>query len=423
MNLLIFPEYAYPANHVVVNTVYETLLPERGHAVHMIRPMSGVVAPHAIDASWVGGTLIVYPETKSAGLLANARAQALRRRWLRQAVDQFDTVPLDAVLGRNDLLSAMAGLRIARRKGIPFIFQLSSPDAEFRLSLGRERGGLAGVIHRVRGHVDLAIRRRVMRKANVVLAVSDAMAHHIIASDGLDARRVFSFPMGVRAPQPLGPDAIADLRRRLGLQHHRTVVYSGVIDPAREPLWMLDVFDRVRAQVNDAVFLILTYQDTSDDRRRTFEAEVQRRGAHVKIVGPLAHGDVPDYLRCADVMFSPIPPVFEYNISSPTKSIEAMAVGLPVVGNATNVEHQTILSRSGGGIVVPWDQNAFADAIVSLLNNPGRCEAMGERGRAWVLQHRTYQHLTEYLEHIISAAGSLEALASLPHQPEKDSAA
>lgn len=414
MNLLIFPQYAYPVNHVVVNTVYEDLLPSRGHAVHMIRPMAGVTQPRFAEASWTGGSLVVYPEPRSGHTFANVLALVRRSRWLRQAVRTLDDVPLDAILVRNDLPSALAAMRLARRRRIPFIYQLSSPDAEFVMRRGRLSGGVTGRYQRLRGRLDLAVRRRVTRRAGAVLAISDAMREYLVASDTLDARRVFSFPMGVRDVAPPTPEATEELCDRLGLRRGRTLVYSGVIDPVRESTWMLDVLDRVRAQVPDVVLLVLTYQD--DDRRRAFEDEARRRGAAVRIVGPLSHRDVPVYLRCADVMLSPYPPMFEHHVCSPTKSLEGMCAGLPVVGSAEVVEHAMMFRQSGGGVAVPWDVAAFADAIVPLLRDPERRRSMGARGRRWVLEHRTYTRLTEYLERILERAGSPAALDALPHQ-------
>ena len=419
MNVLIFPEYAYPSHHVVVNTVYESLLPARGHGVHMIRPMAEVSQPQVAEASWTGGSLVGYPGEGAAGPHSNAFALVRRWRWLRRAVRKFDGIPLDVVLVRNDLPSALAAMSLARTRRIPFVYQLSSPDAEFRGRLGRRIGGLRGGYQRVRGRIDMALRRRVMRNASVVLAISDAMRDYLVGLDTLDARRVFSFPMGVRDFEPPLPAVTDALRHDLGLQRGHTIVYSGVIDPARESAWMLDILDRVRTQLPKTVLMVLTYQKPDDGRRRAFEAEARRRGAPVTVVGPLSHREVDAYLRCADVMLSPIPPGPEYTISSPTKSIEGMCAGLPIVGNVEVAEHEMLFQQSGGGIAVRWDKDAFADAIVSLLRNPDEALAMGARGRGWVLRHRTYAHLTEYLELILQRAGSVTALGELPHQVEQ----
>src|SRR5260221_5988595 len=114
MNLLIFPQYAYPVNHVVVNTVYEELLPSRGHTVHMIRPMADITRPQSAEPSWTGGGLVGYPEPRPGNAVAHLRPAGCRAHWRREAVARLDELPLDAAVGRNDLPSALAAIRVAR---------------------------------------------------------------------------------------------------------------------------------------------------------------------------------------------------------------------------------------------------------------------------------------------------------------------
>jgi phosphatidylinositol alpha-1,6-mannosyltransferase len=258
-------------------------------------------------------------------------------------------------------------------------------------------------------------RRRVCRESAAVLAISNAMRLHLITNDHVDAGKVFAFPMGVLNAPPPSADEVESLRQRLQLPRGRTVVFSGVLDPVREPGFMLDVFDLVRVKLSDAVFLVLTYQ--TDERRRQFEAEALRRGADVRVIGPVPFRDVATYLRCADVAISPYRPMLEHKVASPTKSIEAMNAGLPVVGSCEVDEHADVLESSGGGVSVPWDRRQFANAIEALLQDPQRRHRMGEHGRAWTLEHRTYAHLTEYLERIVAASSHPAARRALPHEP------
>jgi glycosyltransferase involved in cell wall biosynthesis len=414
MNLLIFPQYGYPANHAVVNTVYEDLLPARGHVVHMVRPMAGVSRLQRIPAPWPNGSMVVYPDLPTGGRAGNLLRALRRSRWEAGALRHLHDVPLDAIVVRNDLLSASLGAREARRRGIPLVYQLSSPDAEFVMSMGRARAGLEGAYLRLRGRYGLAARRRMSRRASAVLAISDAMRDHLVAEDGLDPAKVFAFPMGVLDEQASSEDVEA-LCRRLDLPRGRTLVYSGVLDALRQPEWLLDVLDRVRARLPGAALLVITYQ--TDDRRRAFEEDVRRRGTDVRVVGPVPFRDVPTYLRCADLLVAAYPPMMEHRISSPTKSLEALRAGVPVVGSIEIDEHVAIFEASGGGVAVDYDQARFADAIVSLLEDPDRRRRMGERGRRWVLEHRTYSHLTEYLERILDAARQPAMLGALPHRP------
>jgi len=413
VNILIFPEYPYPTNHVVVETVYEQMLPGRGHTVHMIRPAHNLADVEVRSAPWTSGSLRLFPFEPLGSAANNIRRRLHQRRWLKNLLQGLDDVTVDVVLVRNDLLSARAAFLFSQRRRIPLIYQVSSPDAEFRIRLGREAGFRKGFYSIIRGNLDLWRRRRICRQADVVLCISDAMRDHMVKVEQIDPARTFSFPMGFRNG-PLAPnDDVAAKLRELGLPKGKTIVYTGVLDAVRKPEFMLGVLERVVRKVPDAVLLVITQQ--TDERRVQFENQIARRNLNVKVVGPLHHTEVSRYLSCADVMISPCPPIFEYRISSPTKTFEGLGVGLPVIGNEEVEEHARVLRDSGGGIAVPYDVDTFADAIVSVLLSGEQRSDLGRRGRTWVLNHRTYQHLTDYLEAILLNASSRESLAALPH--------
>lgn len=99
----------------------------------------------------------------------------------------------------------------------------------------------------------------------------------------------------------------------------------------------------------------------------------------------------------ADVCVSPLylSPIFEP--ASPTKLIEYMAMGKAVVAN-DHPEQRLVISESGAGICVPYQEEAFAAAIVDLLNDPTRAMEMGKKGRRYVEKHRTYKIITDIVE-------------------------
>jgi glycosyltransferase involved in cell wall biosynthesis len=61
-------------------------------------------------------------------------------------------------------------------------------------------------------------------------------------------------------------------------------------------------------------------------------------------------------------------------------------------------EQKRVIEESGAGYCVPWEEQPFADAIVSLLNDPETARAMGRRGLQYVLEHRTYAAIAAAVE-------------------------
>jgi glycosyltransferase involved in cell wall biosynthesis len=67
----------------------------------------------------------------------------------------------------------------------------------------------------------------------------------------------------------------------------------------------------------------------------------------------------------------------------PSKLIDFMAAGRPVVLAAAG-EAARLLDRAGAGVVVaPEDPGALAGAIHRLIDHPQEAHTMGERGRAF----------------------------------------
>jgi glycosyltransferase involved in cell wall biosynthesis len=61
--------------------------------------------------------------------------------------------------------------------------------------------------------------------------------------------------------------------------------------------------------------------------------------------------------------------------------MEAMALGLPVVGTAVGGIPEMIVSGHTGILVPPADSEALADAVIGLLLDPGKRRMFGEAGR------------------------------------------
>ena len=104
------------------------------------------------------------------------------------------------------------------------------------------------------------------------------------------------------------------------------------------------------------------------------------------------------YVRRADVCLAPFPvwpPT--YLSATPTKLVEYLAMGRPVVAG-DHPDQRRVIEDSGAGVIVPPTAEAFAAAISALLADPAGAEAMGARGPAWVAAHRDYAALSRTVE-------------------------
>jgi glycosyltransferase involved in cell wall biosynthesis len=61
--------------------------------------------------------------------------------------------------------------------------------------------------------------------------------------------------------------------------------------------------------------------------------------------------------------------------------LQAAASGLPVVATAVGGIPEAVVHQKTGLLVQPDDPNALAEAVSTLLADPGRARSMGEKGR------------------------------------------
>ena len=72
---------------------------------------------------------------------------------------------------------------------------------------------------------------------------------------------------------------------------------------------------------------------------------------------------------------------------------EAMACGVPVISTTGGALPEVV--GDAGILVPPGDQKALEEAIVGLLDDPGRCHALGQAGLKRVHEAFTWRHAAE----------------------------
>lgn len=110
--------------------------------------------------------------------------------------------------------------------------------------------------------------------------------------------------------------------------------------------------------------------------------------------GIINHGEVDDaevFMQSHGIMIVPIQAGSGIRI----KSLEAMALGVPVV--STSIGAQGLTVESGTQMLIADDPEGFADGIVQLLLNPAASQEMTQQARAYVEQHHNLQRNTAEL--------------------------
>jgi glycosyltransferase involved in cell wall biosynthesis len=379
---------------VDVSVLFAEELAGRGHRIDWIL-QSEQHCTRSYVAAWGGGrawvasanhrpSLLSRLHKHFAGIWNDARVFGLLRG------DRYDGVEV-----KDKFVSGVFALLAARLSGKKFIYWLSYPFPEEYIRRARDGIARYPVLYLIRGACfGFLLYRVLLRAADHVFVQSDEMRREV-ARKGIPLEKMTAVPMGIKAQQFVSPVGNTRSAIPAGVP---SFLYLGSLARLRYVDFLLRVLVKVRASVPEArLYLVGKADDPADERFLKDQAALLGIADSVVFVGQLPHAQALQYVQDADVCVSPLYPTPVYNVSSPTKVVEYMAMGKPVVAN-TVPDQKFLIEQSGCGYCVPYEEQAFADAIVALLRSPDMARAMGERGRQFALMHRTYGKIADVVE-------------------------
>ena len=163
-------------------------------------------------------------------------------------------------------------------------------------------------------------------------------------------------------------------------QHRAKAVYLGNL--VREIDYLLEITELTRRRVPE--FHLTVYGDALDEARDMRVREVAMRGLSeaITIERAVAPVDVPGALRDADVLLLPRALQGQFPAEGfPQKLGEYLASGRPTVATAVCDVPTYLADGVNAYVVPPDDSQAFADAVVRVLENPEEAETVGAKGR------------------------------------------
>ena len=294
----------------------------------------------------------------------------------------------DFIQVRDDrYTAAFLALIAARLRGSKFIYWVSFPFPENDSEKAGLTTGVRSVFFKLRGKISHWWLYKIMLPlADHIFVQTESMKQNIIAY-GLPSNHMTAVPMGVSTH-------LFNWLKTANINiEPQSVVYLGTFARSRHLETLIEAFALVVDQLPDAKLYMVGRGDTADDRL-FLEVASNKLNIMKNIVftGFLPIDQAWAVAAKTAVCISPIYPSFIYLQGSPTKLYEYMALGRPIVANE-HPEQSSTLSDSGAGLCVPWCAAAFANALLTLLNNAEHAEKMGKNGLAWAVKNRRYDHI------------------------------
>lgn len=393
LRMLVVSSDNYPPTRVDVAVLFGEELAARGHRIDWILQSEGPCSRSYV-AEWGGGKVWVGATDTGPSLFSSVRRHLSGIIHDLKLFSRLRSGEYQVIEVKDKFLSGIFAVIAARRYNTKFVYWLSYPFPEEYLYRAQEPDSGHPVLYRVRGLVFKYLLYRVLLPAADHIFVQSEQMLRDVAAQGISKARMTAVPMGVK----LGNASSATAGRTVIPADVRCFLYLGTLARVRRMDFLIRVLAHVLEKMPGVkLYLVGRGNDAFDEKVLVDEANRLGVLPAVLFVGQLPQAEAMKYVQDADVCVSPFYPTPVLNSTSPTKLVEYMAMGKAVVAN-DHPEQRLVIEQSGAGYCVPYDEKAFADAVLKLLNEPEVSREMGNRGRRYVVEHRTYGTIADAVE-------------------------
>ncbi|MDQ3282512.1 MAG: glycosyltransferase family 4 protein [Acidobacteriota bacterium] len=280
--------------------------------------------------------------------------------WLIRFRKEYDVIQAQQMFG-----SAMAGLLVSRLLRKPVTVRVTST-------------GELGEVAYLRAMRGSALRLRQLRNVRGWIALTQLMKEEIV-SLGIPAERVSIIPNSAELPERtrLDPGVRAQYRRALGLADDiHVAVFTGRLSSEKGLDTLLDAWRRVLDGDPTAKLILLG----PGGAFRNVEAELRAQATSLALGDSVefrGHVDnTLDFLYASDTF---VLPTRTEGMSN--SLVEAMAAGAAIITTAIPAHRGVIEHDVHALLIRPDDEEALANAIVSIFHDPALRARLGRAAR------------------------------------------
>ena len=387
---------------VVIGRIVDELV-ALGHEINVVTALPWY-RDHAVVAEWSGRWIRREQTTWGSITRVHPFPGSDRTNLLRRAVGFAGFSVLAAFAGvrggRVDgvvsmsppLTNGLIGwlIKIIRRGPLVFNIQDVFPDAAI------QTGALTnGTLIRIARWLELIS----YRSADAVTVLSADLRDNVVAKVGAGrAARVRVIPNFVLTDDITPMDRLTAYRAELGIGSETVVMYAGNVGFSQS----LDLLVHAAKAFPDVTFVI-NGEGVAKHQLVSQVAEL----SNVRLGDYQPMSRLAEVLATGDIHVVPLKAGLG-SVSVPSKTYSILAAGRPALASIdAGTEVPRILRASGAGVsVLPDDPAAFISALGEMLADSDECQAMGRRGRKWVLGAASPRAVAQEYEALLRELGS-----------------
>lgn len=379
-----------------------TALSRAGFTVDVVVPAHGYLEQPARDAQAARNTVV--RDEQSDGVVvhrlpveAGVSVAARRRSFLRFAWSSWRYA---RGLGTFDVIycttpppsQILAGLALAFTRRTPVVYEVRDVWPAFIVAAGTLRSRLAALVMEW-------TEACAMHAATRVVSVSPSYVPYLLAC-GVRRDRLSVIPTGGDPAWNAPAAAGREWRRAHGLEDRFVVLYAGSFNETYGLDGVVAAAELVARTRPDIVFVF-----QGDGRVRARLEQAASAGQNVRVLAAVPRDGLGPALAGADAGLVSLGPAPLLSAMLPAKLFEYMAAGLPVVCGARGMPGAIVEAARAGVVAERAGAQSLSDAVLALASaSESERRAMGERGRAWVMQHLFAGDMGERVAAVVASA-------------------
>ena len=278
-------------------------------------------------------------------------------------------------------LNAIPALRVARRLGIPVVYEVRAPWEDTTEKHGAQEGAL-------RYRLKRGMETWALRRADAVTTIGDRLQDDIV-SRGILADKVTVVPNAVDVDAFCAGVPDPALTLQLGLDGAQVLGFIGSFGANEGLAMLLRALQGLLAR-GENVRALLVGDGCQEAELKRFAAELGIEN-RVVFTGRIPHYDVQRYYDLIDVIVYPRLSTRLTELVTPLKLLEAMAQGRVVIASDVGGHRELIRHGDTGMLFKAGDPEALVSALLALLREPARWPGLKAAARSFVETERTWK--------------------------------
>jgi glycosyltransferase involved in cell wall biosynthesis len=297
------------------------------------------------------------------------------------------------------LLVGLSGWWLAFTRQIPFVFEVRDlwPESLSAVGIGDKDSFLHQAL--------AAVAKFLYEQSDLIVVVTPAFKEYLIEHWRVPAEKIDIVENGVETDlfATATPQSNHALRQQLGADSRFLASYIGTMGNAHGLETLLDAAAQLQHQNPEMLFLLI---GEGAEKERIKALAHSRALTNVRFLDQQPRLQIPAFISAADVCLVLLKKTDVFKTVIPTKMLEFMSCGRPVILGVDGQARQIIEEAGAGLVIEPENPDALRAALQQLAANRELAGTLGQKGREYILRNfsrlRTAEKYIEVLQRVVN---------------------